>query len=258
MTLKEELLRRAIQRFGSPELDKVHGSGFTSVAAAATTPKDTFIHTVTSGDNAVSKEIAEMMHDYAVDSYSHTRQTAVALRQAVNGTGLAAIDGRDSTVKDRMEKAKEFAGESLGDINLDVMFGGMDLEACDDCSSVTSPAAYLVELLEYLRNNNLQPDVSYAPGRRDVNGTILEKLLERRPDIGDLQLTCTNTQTVLPYLDLANEVMESFVVHLNQGNPALPAKIDVHNNTSSTCGNLLVEPEVLAQKAIHFYQSTIR
>ena len=33
---------------------------------------------------------------------------------------------------------------------------------------------------------------------------------------GCLELTCENTFTVLPYIDLVNEVMESFVVHLDK------------------------------------------
>ena len=40
-------------------------------------------------------------------------------------------------------------------------------------------------------------------------------LLHRRPDLANLELTCANTNTVLPYIDLSNEVMESFVVHLS-------------------------------------------
>jgi hypothetical protein len=43
--------------------------------------------------------------------------------------------------------------------------------------------------------------------------TALDVLLKRRPDLQHLQLTCANANTLIAYLDLANEVMESFVVH---------------------------------------------
>ena len=41
--------------------------------------------------------------------------------------------------------------------SLDTLFGGMDHCECEDCTSVYSPASYFVELLQYLRNNDLDP-----------------------------------------------------------------------------------------------------
>src|SRR5262249_1742766 len=37
-------------------------------------------------------------------------------------------------------------------------------------------------------------------------------LLSRRPDLEDIKLTCENTNTTLPYVDLVNEILESYVV----------------------------------------------
>jgi hypothetical protein len=83
---------------------------------------------------------------------------------------------------------------------------------CNECLSVCSPASYFVELLEYLRNNNLQPGHVHT-GEADIEGTPLQMLLRRRPDLGCLELTCENTFTVLSCIDVVNEVMESFIVH---------------------------------------------
>ena len=41
--------------------------------------------------------------------------------------------------------------------------------------------------------------------------TPLQVLLERRPDIQHLPLTCENTNTPLPYIDLVNETLEYFM-----------------------------------------------
>ena len=41
--------------------------------------------------------------------------------------------------------------------------------------------------------------------------TTLTELLKRRPDIGNIRLDCENANTVLPYIDLANEVLENAV-----------------------------------------------
>lgn len=79
------------------------------------------------------------------------------------------------------------------------LFGSLDLCECERCRSVYSPAAYLVDILHWLENR-------VTDGR-----TALEVLFRRRPDIGQIELNCDNTNTVLPYIDLVNEVLENAV-----------------------------------------------
>ena len=82
---------------------------------------------------------------------------------------------------------------------LESLFGEMDYCECEHCRSVLSPAAYLVNLLQFLD----------PPGHPDP--TPLKVLLERRPDIQHLPLTCENTNIALPQIDLVNETLEYFV-----------------------------------------------
>ncbi len=84
--------------------------------------------------------------------------------------------------------------------NLQTLFGSDSFCACDDCQSVLGDAAYLVDLLEFLSHRSTG-DGSNA---RDV-------LLARRPDIAQLELSCPNTNTALPYIDLVNELLEDAV-----------------------------------------------
>ncbi|GAA0403881.1 neuraminidase-like domain-containing protein [Acrocarpospora corrugata] len=86
--------------------------------------------------------------------------------------------------------------------NLETLFGPGDTGACEQCESVLSPAAYLVDLLEFL---DVQPP---GGGRRP-----LEVLLSRRPDLQHIALSCENTEVELPYVDLANEILEHVVVN---------------------------------------------
>jgi hypothetical protein len=86
---------------------------------------------------------------------------------------------------------------------LEGLFGEMDFCACDECRSILSPAAYLVDLLNFAD----QP----APPARTENPQAV--LLERRPDIQHLPLTCENTNTVLPYIDVVNETLEYFIAN---------------------------------------------
>jgi Neuraminidase-like domain/Repeat of unknown function (DUF5648)/Salmonella virulence plasmid 28.1kDa A protein len=83
---------------------------------------------------------------------------------------------------------------------LEELFGSLDFCACADCRSVLSPAAYLVDLLQFLD--------------RPVDGISAQRvLLDRRPDLQHLALTCENTNTVLPAVDVVNETLEHFVAH---------------------------------------------
>ncbi|HKV94827.1 MAG TPA: neuraminidase-like domain-containing protein [Candidatus Angelobacter sp.] len=81
------------------------------------------------------------------------------------------------------------------DQSLATLFGSQDYCETDSCTSVLSPAAYLCDLLLWLRN--------HPQGAR----TALDILNDRRPDIRHLLLNCPNTETVLPYIDLVNELL---------------------------------------------------
>jgi hypothetical protein len=81
------------------------------------------------------------------------------------------------------------------DPNLATLFGSQSYCETDDCTSVLSPAAYLCDLLLWLRNHRL------------AAGTVLDVLDGRRPDIRHLLLNCPNSDTELPYIDLVIELL---------------------------------------------------
>jgi len=85
---------------------------------------------------------------------------------------------------------------------------------CQDCNSVFSPASYLVDIMQYLDN---------CPSNNGNGDSVLQVLLKRRPDIGNLSLTCENTNTEIPYIDLANEIMEYYILNYNRLSQGLPA-----------------------------------
>src|ERR1022692_3088098 len=86
---------------------------------------------------------------------------------------------------------------------LEDLFGSLDYCNCTDCGSILSPAAYLVDLLNYID----QP----APAPAFLNPQNV--LLGRRPDLQYLPLTCANTNTAMPYIDIVNETLEYFVAN---------------------------------------------
>ncbi len=113
--------------------------------------------------------------------------------------------------------------------------------ACEECRSIAGPAAYLVELLQWL---------SY---RDATSGTACDVLLARRPDLGNLELSCENTTRAMPYIDLSLEVLEDIVDPDNATTeePAVhPLPGDPHaHDTSAETPELLASPEITNEEA---------
>ena len=76
--------------------------------------------------------------------------------------------------------------------------------ACDECQSVTSPAAYFVDLMHYVEEYILADSFAGQP-KHPLH------LEQRRPDLWDLPLSCANTKEFVPYLDVVNEVLERYL-----------------------------------------------
>lgn len=82
------------------------------------------------------------------------------------------------------------------------LFGSQDYFEYPECRTLFSQAAYLTDLLKFLHDSN---------GKTN-------NLFSRRPDLQHILLNCNNTNTVLPHIDLINEILEKEV--LNQHNSA--------------------------------------
>lgn len=139
---------------------------------------------------------------------------------------------------------------------MESLFGSMDFCECDHCRSVLSPAAYLVDLLQFV---DIEPGVwgnflaqwkathgNQDYPHKDKNGTPMKPydvLVERRPDLLHIALTCENTHTALPYIDIVNEILEYYVAH---------GKLDktaAHNTGDATTAELLSEPQNVIREA---------
>jgi len=112
--------------------------------------------------------------------------------------------------------------------NLETLFGSLDLCACAHCRSVFSPAAYLVDILHFLKD---RPSKLAGKSAKDI-------LFMRRGDIGEIELTCENTNTPLPYVDLVNEILESSVSPAT----AIPAR---QRQTGGSAQELAANPQHL-------------
>jgi len=91
-------------------------------------------------------------------------------------------------------------------VSWEELFGPAGSCACEGCNSILSPAAYFANLLDFLHKRHIRTDgkAEIVPG---------EVLLRHRPDLKHLDLSCSNTNTEIPYLDLAIEIMEQVVAY---------------------------------------------
>jgi hypothetical protein len=83
--------------------------------------------------------------------------------------------------------------------SLQELFGSLDYCEYAPHLTVLSPAAYLVDLLQFLGSAG------------ESQATALNALLERRPDLVDMEFSAGNTNTELPYIDLVLEILENAV-----------------------------------------------
>lgn len=95
-------------------------------------------------------------------------------------------------------------------------FGSTEECECDECRSITGPAAYLVDLFEYL-DKRCDPDERGITPLDHLIGHATKKLRDGlpvsglRPDLAHIKLTCENVNTTIPTVDLINEILESIV-----------------------------------------------
>ena len=175
-------------------------------------------------NQAIGTTTAARMYGKAEQTHGVALTVAMRFNVALGAASPAAIG--DTQKEDLATQLKDFP-------NLQTLFGSDSFCACQDCQSVLGPAAYLVDMFEFL-NHRL------AGGGQ----TVRDVLLARRPDIAQIELSCANTNTALPYIDLVNELLEDAVAP-----PADPAKAARARQTTLTTPELNANPQYVNESA---------
>ncbi len=187
--------------------------GLDSAMAIATVSEKTFLKKY-----GAAFPSAEKAHD----AYLQASGT-----QALQMNILAAL--ADAHVSPAMTATGDADVEELpGSPNLTRLFGSLNLCDCDHCESLYSPSAYFVDLMQFLRRES---------------ETAYEALILRRPDLEHILLTCENSQTPMPYVDLVNEILEASV-ELGELTPG-PA----NNTVEITAAELAANPQYIKEQA---------
>ncbi len=177
-------------------------------------------------------------HQVTTTTYSFYTTT----QQMQQTPPVFAISG---TAERQAQDQNKLLEKIKGSPNLQQLFGSLDFCECEHCRSVLSPAAYFVDLLQFLDRNEKDWQYFLDKWKKDHAGeeyTVkyskpYDALIERRPDLVYLPLTCENTNTALPYIDIVNEILEYYLVNKK-------LTIDVAYDTgNATAPELLAEPQ---------------
>ncbi|MGC2744308.1 MAG: Tc toxin subunit A, partial [Candidatus Angelobacter sp.] len=215
----------------SESLQAALKAGFTSAYDIASYKKEKFISKYSI---AFPEGEAELIWGRSQVVKSVTFNIFTSAKQLDNVPPIYGLSGSDGS----RQQAKNSIVQQFP--SMASLFGNMDYCQCEDCRSVLSPAAYFVDVLEFLNDSPANP-AGYTP--LDVLLGKDATVIGRRPDLGALPLTCENTNTALPYIDLVNEILEYYIAQ----NDKLDTNLAYDTGTATTA-DLTAEPQhILSQ-----------
>lgn len=122
------------------------------------------------------------------------KRTAAAVM--LHGSHNESIDSISTNV---FKTSSVSESDAAANPELQALFGSLDFCDCTHCRSSLSPAAYLVDVLAFLKD---------AENTKAGQLPAWDQLKLRRPELEKIELSCKNTNTTLPYTDIVNEVLE--------------------------------------------------
>ena len=241
--------------------------------------KDTFVQSF-AGDLGGAEDAA-LTYDRSMQIHNVVLNVALGYLNARTAPAIG-VHSPPSVI----DPAPANASDVIAYPTLETLFDSMDFCECEHCRSILSPAAYLVDLLLFLQSDDevwtasLQswkekhdgapyPFVDQVawqefqiewnerhPGQSLPNTEIspFDVLMSRRPDIEHLPLTCENTNTALPYIDVVNETLEYFVANAAANAAQDPSKSPLdgftgHDSEDVASEDLLASPQFVIDSA---------
>ena len=267
--------------------------GLTSASQITAMTRDTFLQRYAA--RFPMREQAELVYDKATQVDAVIQNMFTVIRRADSEPQVRSLArSLDSRALAQSEIIKRFPV-------MESLFGSLDYCECEHCRSVLSPAAYLVDLLQFINKDdvawkeilthwktthsnaaypfanqsdanifytdwkNKHNNASYPfknpaewndflkdwknehPGQADPDPEMrlrpYDVLIQRRPDLPHIALTCENTNTALPYIDVVNEILEYYVAN---GQLTDAAARDTDDASSAA---LLAEPQNVIREA---------
>ena len=273
-------LHRLYQVTPNDEALKVlYKAGIDSANDITAFPPDTFIQHYRAHAESSSTKEAETVFCKAQQVSAINLNCFVAAKQISNFPHVSA-PSLEKLETSQQELIRHFP-------TLESLFGSLDFCECEHCNSVLSPAGpYLVDLFKFLDPdeekvwktkmkewkenhgdapypfkdmdsfNNWEEEWKSKNGTEDAPNTEIRPydvlINQRRPDLPHLPLTCENTHTALPYIDIVNEILEFWVANGKLSEEA------VHDTGDASTAELLAEPQDIIPEAYDILRDDAR
>jgi hypothetical protein len=208
-------------------VEAMRGAGHLSAQSVYFSGRDNFISGMTKAFGSAS--LAKMAYARAQMTYASALVTFARYNSNFHRIHLPVL-GQNAPAPDAITNLPD----------LQALFGSLDYFHCEDCQSVYGPAAYLVDLLQYL---------SWFSAKGGGVTNARDALLLRRTDIQYIALDCNNTEITLPYIDLVNEILEAAIAP-----PAPPVKVI---ETTGTSDERRALPQQILQPAYDLTQQAV-
>ena len=181
-------------------------AGFRSASSIASIGPEEFIRRFTPAFDGSAVDAAAA-YTRAKRKTALARYTHSVLSNDFHRSGITALTdpGPSPEEKTRAIEALGLASEAELDVTWQRLFGSSELSFCEcaHCKSVFGPAAYLFDMLLFLRGFTAGADEGELP--------LLVHLAARRPDVPRLRLSCDNTNIEVPHIDLVNELLGDLI-----------------------------------------------
>jgi hypothetical protein len=191
--IKKQLMAYQRARNLAPSFEgsaKLLGRGLDSAASIASLSEDELRQTT-----GLDLDAARLVYEKAQLTSIATSNFLEAIRDARHGLFKDIAMGNQAPVVSDLRQLEGF----------DEHLGTRGFCDCEHCKSIFSPAAYFCDLMYFVEEKvSKQAFVPSRPGHPLY-------LKNRRPDLWKLKLTCQNTSTEIPYLDVVNDVLEQYV-----------------------------------------------
>lgn len=190
----------------------------------------------------ISLPRAERIHKRDLQHFGRLSHGLFALIDAHSGglQNLAVGNLRRNQIVDFVRGSQDDGTFDRLD-NIEQLFGNLDSCNCKHCNSILGPAAYFVDLMHFVRTHVLDDEIAEGGAESDppFKGKQNHRLhlRTRRPDLWTLPLTCENTHTEIPQLQITGEIFENYIAS-RRGTPVGPDRAGV---LKAVYGTLLPE-----------------
>ncbi|HEY6460394.1 MAG TPA: hypothetical protein VIY73_09590, partial [Polyangiaceae bacterium] len=221
-----------------PSVEALNTAGYRSAKSVYFAGRDPFIAQMTGPLGSTA--LAQMAYARAQVTYATALTTYARFSNTFNKINVSAA----------ASPAALPPGGLANYPDVQSLFGSPDYFQCDDCQSIYSPAAYLVDLLQWLSGLSAKPMTNTGPVAALT--AALAAVLYRRPGIQYVALDCNNTNVSLPYIDVVNEVLEAFV-----SPPSSPLPSTFIIDTTGTSAERRALPQHISTAAYQITQSNV-